>query len=326
MRRALAAWDRFWFGIQSTATLGVVRIAFGVVLLAWAVALAPDLLSFLGPEGILPRAPDYGTAGQRGTWSLLGSAPGGAAVTAFYAVFAAAAVCLLVGFRTRLAALAVFCGLVSISRRNPFVLNSGDLLLRVTSFYLLLSPAGSALSVDRWRKARREGVDFWQSPERAMWPVRLMQLQLSVVYLSTLWAKMGGTTWSDGSAVGYALRIGFLDRLPVPDLVTRSLLLSNVLTYVVLAAELALGILVWNRRLRPWVLLLGVAFHLAIDYALRVGFFSYAMLVLYVAFVPPESMDAWLLRLRERLRRRRDRRSSAAVVEIPAVAGTQPPP
>lgn len=315
----LAAWDRFWFAPQSTSVLALVRISLAVVLLGWAATLGPDLLSFFGTEGILPRQPGAAVSGQRTTWSLLGSAPSNAVLIVAYVVFVVAVVCLLVGFRTRLAAVVVFCGLVSFTRRNPFVFNSGDLLLRVTAFYLMLAPAGAALSVDRWRKAHRGDGHFWEFPARAVWPVRLMQIQLSVVYLSTVWAKAGGVTWQDGSAISYALRIHFLNRLPVPDLLTTSLLVSNVVGYAVLAAELALGILVWNRRLRPWLLLFGVAFHLAIDYAIRVGFFSYGMLVLYVAFVPPETMDAWLLSLRERLRRRRGRRRPEAPLEVPAV-------
>jgi hypothetical protein len=311
VRRGLAAWNRFWFAAQSTSTLAVVRICLAVVVLVWAVTLGPDLLSFLGTKGVLPRQPDYARAGQRGAWSLLGSAPANAFVTAFYAVFVVSILCLLVGFRTRLAAVLVFCGLVSLTRRNPYVFNSGDLLLRVLAFYLMLAPAGAALSVDRWRRARRGRGGFWEFPARAVWPVRLMQVQMSVVYLSTVWAKAGGFTWRDGSAISYALRIRFLNRLPVPDLVTHSLMVSNLLSYATLATELALGILVWNRKLRPWVLLLGVAFHLSIDYALRVGFFSYAMLVLYVAFIPPEAMDGWLLRVRDRVARRRSQRPAA---------------
>jgi hypothetical protein len=316
VRRALAAWDRFWFAPQSTSTLAVIRICLAVVLLFWAVTLGPDLLSFLGSKGILPRQPDYARAGQRGAWSLLGSAPSDRVLLASYAVFVVSVLCLLVGFRTRLAAVIVFCGVVSFTRRNPYVHNSGDLLLRILAFYLMLAPAGAALSVDRWRWARRGRGDFWDFPARAAWPVRLMQVQMSVVYLSTVWAKAGGVTWRDGSAISYALRIRFLNRLPVPALVTHSLLVSNLISYATLTTELALGILVWNRKLRPWVLLLGVAFHLAIDYALRVGFFSYAMLVLYIAFIPADTMEAWLLGMRDRLARRRSRRQVAAPVPV----------
>jgi hypothetical protein len=63
---------------------------------------------------------------------------------------------------------------------------------------------------------------------------------------------------------------------------------SNVLTWGTLGAEIALGVLVWNRRWRPWVLACGVALHLSISVALEVGFFSASMFVLYLAFIPPE--------------------------------------
>ncbi|MDQ4133916.1 MAG: HTTM domain-containing protein [Actinomycetota bacterium] len=317
MRRALAAWDRFWFAPRSTSTLAVLRIVFALVLLGWGASLALDLGSFFGPRGIVPRQPDYGASDQTGTWSLLGAEPSAALVVALYVVFMVAVVWLLIGFHTRVAAAVVFCGLVSFTRRNPFVFNSGDLLLRVLAFYLVMAPAGASLSMDRWRRARRGQGGFWEFPARAMWPVRLMQVQLTVVYLSTLWAKAGGFTWREGTAVSYALRVRFLNRLAVPDLLTRSVLISNLLSYGTLAVELALGVLVWNRRVRPWVLLLGVAFHLAIDYALRVGFFSYAIFVLYLAFIPPETMDAWLWKLRDRFRRpSREPEPLSAVVEV----------
>ena len=310
MRNALAGWNRFWFTPTSSSTAAVVRIAGGLVLLGATISLGRDVLSFFGPEGILPRQPDFKTAGLRGIWSVLGTSPGPTLVIGVYAVSLLGALCLVAGFHSRLAALVVFVGMVSFTRRNPTVFNSGDALLRALSFYLLLVPGGAALSVDRWRRVRKEGGEFWAFPARAVWPLRLMQIQMSVAYLTAFWAKVGGGTWREGSAVTYALRVGFIRRLPIPDAVTQSLLLSNVLTYATLATELALGLLVWNRRLRPKVLLLGVGFHLALDYAFRVGFFSYGMFVLYLAFVPPETMDAWLGAGRDRLARRKARRNT----------------
>jgi hypothetical protein len=92
-----------------------------------------------------------------------------------------------------------------------------------------------------------------------------------------------------------------LERFPVPGFVTDTVLISNFLTYGTLAVELALGILVWNRVLRPWVLLLGIGLHLGIDYTTRVGFFSWAVLVAYVAFIPPERARAFIFGARDRL-------------------------
>jgi hypothetical protein len=44
---------------------------------------------------------------------------------------------------------------------------------------------------------------------------------------------------------------------------------------------------VWNKRLRPWVLAVGVVTHTVIMMTIAVGFFTLAMFVLYLAFVPP---------------------------------------
>ncbi len=310
MRRALAAWDRFWFASRSTSTAALVRIAGGLVLLGWTITLGRDVLSFFGPKAILSKSPDYKLTGLKGIWSVLGDSPGSTLVIAVYVAMLVGAVCVVLGYRTRLAALILFVAMVSFSRRNPLVFNSGDALLRAITFYLLLLPGGAALSLDRRRRARKRGEDFWAFPERAVWPLRLLQLQLSVAYLTAVWDKAGGVSWRDGTAVAYSLHVGFLLRLPVPDVIAKSLLASNVLGYATLAAELAVGLLVWNRRLRLRVLWVGVALHLGIDYAFRVGFFSYAMFVLYLAFIPPETVDAWLSAGRDRWARRRARRSS----------------
>jgi hypothetical protein len=211
---------------------------------------------------------------------------------------------LVVGYRTRAAALLVFLGLLAFQRRDPWVFDSGDGLLRVIALYLALAPSGAALSLDRARRARDR---FWEFPARAPWALRLMQVQLSVLYLATAWTKLRGTTWNDGTAVSYALRVGDLERFPIPHFVTDSVLVANLMTYGTLAIEIAIGVLVWNRRARPWVLGLGVALHLGIDYSMRVGFFTAAMFVLYLAFVPSDTAARFVLSVRERVRPRRAR-------------------
>jgi hypothetical protein len=46
-------------------------------------------------------------------------------------------------------------------------------------------------------------------------------------------------------------------------------------------------VLIWNTRARPWVLAAGVMLHLGIDLNIEIGIFSYAMLVMYVAWINP---------------------------------------
>jgi hypothetical protein len=83
------------------------------------------------------------------------------------------------------------------------------------------------------------------------------------------------------------------------------------MTYGTLAVEFSIGVLVWNRRLRPYVLLAGIALHLSIELTMRIGFFSWAVLVAYLAFVPPEHAELAIQRARELGQGARERRESA---------------
>lgn len=287
-RRALTAWLRFWFEPQSTSSLALFRIAFGLLVTAWTSTLAPNLFAFFGPNGIEPDQPERVV----GEWGLLAETASPVALLAVFLATLAGAVALTVGWHTRIAAVVVFIGIVSIDQRNALIGNSGDGLLRNLAFYCMLAPSGVALSLDRLRTARGA---FWCFPARAPWALRLIQIQLSVGYLSAVWHKIQGETWRDGTAVSYALRMEDIHRLPTPAFLTQSALVTEALTFGTLALELALGILVWNRTLRPWVMAMGIAMHLMIEYSIMVGFFGMAILVAYLAFLSPATASRLIL-------------------------------
>jgi hypothetical protein len=293
-RLAFAAWLRFWFEPQSTATLALFRIAFGLLVTAWTITLAPNLFAFFGPDGIDPGQPERAV----GEWGLLAETANPTALVGVFLATLAGAVALTIGWHARIAALVVFIGIVSIDQRNALISNSGDGLLRNLAFYCMLAPSGAALSMDRLRTARGS---VWQFPARAPWALRLIQIQLSVAYLSAVWHKVQGETWRDGTAVSYALRMEDVHRLPTPEFLTQSTLVTEVLTFGTLGLELALGILVWNRVLRPWVMAMGIAMHLMIEYGIMVGFFGLAMLVTYLAFLSPATASRLILDVRDRV-------------------------
>jgi hypothetical protein len=295
--RASLAWHRFWFRPEPTSALALFRIGFGLLATGWILTQAPDLGAFYGREGIVPTAPD----GPRGSWSVLAMWHGSTAVVVVFAVSLAASIALTLGLFSRLAAVIVLIGIVSFTHRNGLVTNSGDGLVRNLAFFCALSPCGESFSLDRWRRSRG---GFWEFPERAPWALRLVQVQVSIGYLTAVWSKAGDKHWRRGTAIDYALRMQDIHRFPTPGFLTHSVVLVELLTYGTLALELSLGILVWNRALRPWVLLLGVTLHLSIDFSIMVGFFSYAMLCAYLAFVTPEAASRLLLGVRDRLQHR----------------------
>jgi uncharacterized protein (UPF0548 family) len=300
-----AGWERFWFTPQPTSTLGVFRIGFGLLVTGWTLTLAPNLLAFYGPDGILPTP----LAGPRGSWGILGTWHGSAAVVVVFAFTLSAAVALTVGLFSRIAAVVVLVGVISLEQRNLLVTNSGDALVRNLAFFCALAPSGEALSIDRLRKVPDR---FWEFPARAPWALRLVQIQLSIGYLSAVWHKAGNDLWRNGSAVSYALRMQDIHRVPTPGFITHSVVLTELLTFGTLALELSLAILVWNRAARPWVLLAGVTLHLSIDFSILVGFFSYGMLCGYLAFVSPEASSRLVLGVRGLVLRRRQQQAGVA--------------
>jgi hypothetical protein len=232
-------------------------------------------------------------------WAPLSLSSSFSAVIALYVAVFIAGVCLVLGVCTRLASAVVWFGLLALTRRNPYVFNSGDLYLRVIAFYLVLTPAGASLSFGCWLRDRDR---FWDFPRRSLWGLRLLQVQVSIVYLSAFWHKLSaGPLWNNGTALSFILRIADVQRFPSPAFQTNSVAI-NLMTYGTLAIELALGVLVWNKRLRPWLLAAGLAFHLAIDYSIRVGFFSLAAIVGLAAFVSPEASQRAICAVRDRVR------------------------
>ncbi|KUI23721.1 HTTM domain-containing protein [Mycobacterium sp. GA-2829] len=279
---AVRLWRRFWFSEDSAYPLGFIRIAFGLLMIVWTLSLYPGLYDRFGPAGVVPKAPDADF-----TWSVFRLFPSDSAVLVGWVVLLVASIALTLGWRSRLAAVLVFVMIVSFERRNPFVMNAGDVLLRVEALFIALSASGAALSLDQ----RRRTGSFWSAERRRVWPIRLMQIQVSVIYLSTVVAKLHGETWQAGTAVAYSLRQNDLLFFSIPRWLTDSLLISNVMSWSTLLIELAIGLLVWNRRARPWVLAAGVVLHLCIFVSMSIGLFSLAMFVLYLAFLPSDRAE-----------------------------------
>lgn len=297
-RAAWGGWERFFFTPTSTAPLAIVRIAFGLTVTLWTATQLPYLFTFYGPSGLLPEPPAIGPW----QWGLLTTSNSVIMLSVVFLATLLAGIALTIGASPRLAAVVVLLGLIAFERRNPFVLNSGDILLRVMAVYFVFAPSGESLSSDRWRRDR---AHFWEFPRRAPWAMRMLQVQVSIIYLAAVWAKLQGEPWRNGTAVSFALRMLDQLRAPSPELVAGSGLLTEWLTFGTLLIELSVGILVWNRRLRPWVLGAGALLHLGIEVFIMVGFFSIGMWVLYLVFLSPEWTERTVLRLRDRWRARR---------------------
>jgi hypothetical protein len=275
---------RWAFDAIDTAPMSALRVACGLLTLGWALSLIPDAQTFLGNDG-LTSGPVTGTAGW---WTLPVGSPYGAC-----ALLAVAAVALTVGWHTRVFSIVVAFLMVDLQRRNVYVLDSGDQLLRDLCIYVALMPAGETWSLD----ARHH-----EAQPRAPWAMRLLQIQVSVVYLFDVTSKLNGDTWQNGSAVGMLLQLGDLQRLAIPRVVTTSVAFSAILTYGTLVTESFLIVGLWFRKTRWWAIGAGLAMHLAIEATILTGWFSLAIISCYLAFVPGSALRRLMARGQRRIR------------------------
>lgn len=275
-------WNRFFFEPISTLPIAFYRIVFGLTVLADGLLMARNLPEFFGTRGMLSlESAALVTPGFR--VNLVRLLPAGEAwLGVFFATYLLAAVCLTLGLRTRTAAAVVWLGMVSLHHRNRLILNSGDTFLRIAAFWLMFSPAGLALSLD----SRRHGGT---APKAEPWAQRMIQIQISILYATTVWLKLSGPDWIDGTALYWVTRLPEFVRFPVPY-VFDHMWTIRALTWGTLAVELALACLVWVRRLRPWVLLAGVVLHLAIEWSMVLALMQWVMIGAYAVFLEEEQV------------------------------------
>jgi antimicrobial peptide system SdpB family protein len=295
--RLWAGWERWWFAPIAPHSLGLLRIAFGLVALWSHLALWPDLDLLFGAAGAMPLdlAVAEGRATRLSAYDLVG-APlplrglhlGGAAVLLLWTL----------GWRTRWTGWLSLLVLVSLHHRNLWFQHGGDRVLRIAVLTLAAAPAGAALSLDALRAARRRASEGRGpcAPLVARWPLRLLQLQWAVVYAFTGLAKLRGQTWQDGSALYYALSDRAFQRFPAlvePVLSSPvGVALSRVATWATLAWEIAFAPLLLVGPARLPLLAAGVLLHLGIAATISVGSFSFAMMAGYLAFLDPGRVAA----------------------------------
>jgi hypothetical protein len=173
----------------------------------------------------------------------------------------------------------------------------------------MFARSGAVWSIDHWLARRRRPDDpALQAPRIPVWPIRLMQIQLGLVYLFTGLIKLGDgiftpqwadCDWINGEALYWLYNDIELNRwpyawTPIP------LWLCRPITWSVMLFELGFVFLVPFRRTRPWVLFFGVLLHLGILLHTEIAFFSQFMLCWYVLFLSGDQVVgivAWLGRV-----------------------------
>jgi len=278
------------FGIDLRA-LAIYRIAIALILLFDLATRLPFVADFYTDGGLLPRhLTPFNPQGSPTSLHTLSGALG--LQLAFFAVGIAAAVLLALGLWTSLAKTVSYLNLLSLWWRNQGVLNAGDLFLVTQLFWCLFLPLGARYSLD----ARRgEGAPPGARRVLSVASAGAL-LNLAYLYFFSVFHKLGGAGWLEGTAVFYAVSHETWQR-SLGELITHLPAWIPLLTWSVLAFEFVGPLMFfspWKTTLLRSLSMLGFAgMQLGLGTSIRLWLFPWAMTIALIPFTPTPVVD-WL--------------------------------
>lgn len=296
MSQGTSVWDRRWFSEDgSLLRLGVFRIAvMGLCLL--------DLIAYGATA--LDNAANFSAGTIERVWQpiylfeVLGLGPIG--IDAAGWVYGTALVACSLGMLGLFSRTACLVGGVLVLYWTGLVYSYGKVhhekvALAFTLIALPFSPCGARVSLDAW--LRRLRVDALSAPEhdaRALWPIRLCMISITIGYAASGWTKLAiaGPEWANG----YSL-MGILMHYegPLSATLGGSVWLAQLLSIAALALQIGFPLILVFPVLR-WVWLPAtVGFHLTTWLAMDTGPYI-TLWFLLIAFMPLEQIPAWFQR------------------------------
>lgn len=289
----------FWFAKESTLSLGVFRIVFGLFILNILLLSYFHWNEYYGVNGIISLDR---FVNARGGWflasfkSIFALSNNPQFIWVIYGLALVITFCFIVGLGTRIATLLLYFIWFSICNRNSAIIDGKDVVIQMLLFYSCFAPLGNHLSVDNIFRAKllrkRRNIIPYIPPKQSVWSLRLLQFSIALIYPFSAVDKLySDVAWREGSIMYYISLYEAWFRFTGVELF-HNYFLSIITTYSALMLEFLFPILVWFKRTKYWILGIMVLFHISIAIVMNefVLQFSLVMLISYTLFIEPETI------------------------------------
>ncbi len=271
--------DRYGLDLRSLALL---RIGLGSILLYDLTNRFLYLSDHYTDSGVLPRWAL--TQKVMGPWdiSLHMVAGNSVIISLFFMIGIIAAVCILLGYKTRLALVGSLVLLISLHQRNPLILQSGDHVIKMLLFWSIFLPVSERFSV---------GESQYVSANKKVFNLASAGLTMQIITLYVLagFAKIAERHWLGGDALFLAFAArdisGELGQALIAFPNFLKFATENTLYFEILVPFLLL--VPWkNAWIRLGLIALYSGFHIAIGLTLNVAIFIFVPLIAWSALLP----------------------------------------
>ena len=187
-----------------------------------------------------------------------------------------------------------------LQRMHPWILDGGDNLLEFALLYMVFCDSYQHLSVTPLNiqtETKRKVVNLFTNLG-----TRSIMVHLCLVYFMTGLHKAHADVWYNGTATYYIFQVERFAGTPLNQLIAQSDILVALSTLGTLIWELTFPVLVWTKRLRVPLMLIGMSMHLGIYIFMMINDFQILFISIYGFFFTNDELRAAWSWVTERLR------------------------
>ncbi|TWT63528.1 HTTM domain-containing protein [Rubinisphaera italica] len=283
----------FFFDRQIPYGMALTRIALSLVTLVYLSRRWPHAREFFSADGApSPLAANYGFI------DFIPLLPGTVAV-ALYSVLLILLATLMLGWKTRISAWGVFVLFTYFTLQDSLSTITKYSVISSHAFFLLaLSNCGAVWSVDRWQVLKRQGI---ARPVRLLgtgeaveiWPQRLLQLFLGFVYLGAAITKMHTEAYFSGDQLRFWMLSNVNHYNPLGEIMAMFPAMLVSFGYIAILWEILFIFMVWNKKFRIPILVVGATFHAMTYVTLGLIVFPFVCFSLYLCFFNESDLQWW---------------------------------
>jgi hypothetical protein len=276
LRRAGAAWNRFWFGSSSPEAMTLFRQALGSLLFIFYLIRTLDLNLLFSETGLIPLAILKEATPMQYRYSVLHLSTSPVLLWSAHIALLLSLFSMARGYWPRISAIVAFILHVSFMHRNMAAVFGIDL---ISTFFLLY------LCFAKYELPKSSECPAMSDLLGSM-AFRLSQIQVCLIYGYSGLEKIRGIQWWKGEALWTVMANAQLARWDL-SWVSNFPLLIVLATYLTLLWEIYFPVLIWLRKFRYFMLVFGALLHIGIALVVSIPFFGMLMITTYCLFLEP---------------------------------------
>jgi uncharacterized membrane protein YphA (DoxX/SURF4 family) len=262
-----------------------------LVIIADLIIRSWDIKAFYTSKGTLPLQVLFDQLWHPSHFSIFNIADNEYFIHVLFLANFICAICLLIGYKTRISTVLIWIFLASIHNRNPLITQAGDNLIRMMVFWGMFLPWGYLYSLDSFHNSNKKVNYNYESFASIAYVCQIVFL-----YFFSALLKNSPEWHTEFTAVYYALS---LDQLvtPIGKLIYPFPEALKMMTASVYYVELVLPFLLlmpfFNSWLRIAIILSITGLQTGIYLTMNVGLFSVTSVVIMLGLIPTSTFE-WM--------------------------------